>query len=155
MNSEPRSILLADDDDNDAMLLRMVFGKVRLVQRLQRVKDGVEAIQYLGGDGIYADRKRYPFPSLLLLDLKMPRRNGFEVLEWLRMNPPLRGLIVTVLTASKDDADIRRAYSLCANSYLVKPATLEQLEKMSKTIKEYWIEMNEHVPCGLAEAQTS
>ena len=154
MNVEHRNILLADDDDNDVMLLRMAFAKLRPALNLQRVQDGVEAIQYLDGEGIYADRERYPLPSLLLLDLKMPRRNGFEVLAWLRTNPTFKWLIVTVLTASKDDVDIRRAYSLCTNSYLVKPATLEGLEKMSKTIKEYWIEMNEHAPCVLAEAQT-
>jgi CheY-like chemotaxis protein len=147
MTGEHTNILLAEDDDNDVMLLKMAFGKAGLASKLHRVKDGLEAIQYLKGDGSYADRESHPFPSLLMLDLKMPGKNGFEVLEWIRGQPAIKWLIVTVLTASKDHADIWRAYDLGANSYLVKPSTQAALERMSRTINEYWVEMNLAPPC--------
>ena len=136
------TILTADDDENDVLLLKMAFTKAGLADQLQRVKDGAEAIHYLQGDGIYADRESFPFPSLLLLDLKMPYKNGFDVLTWIRAHPVVKHLIVAVLTASKDEADIRRAYDLFTNSYLVKPTTIEGLEELAKKVKGYWLELN-------------
>ena len=141
-HKQTQTILSADDDDNDVLLLKMAFTKAGLAEQLRRVKDGAEAIQYLNGEGIYADRESFPFPSLLLLDLKMPYKNGFEVLTWIRAQPVLKRLIVTVLTASKDDADIRRAYDLYTNSYLVKPTTIAGLEELARKVKGYWLELN-------------
>lgn len=138
------TILLADDDENDVMLLRMAFKKVNLEDKLLRVGDGNEAIRYFKGAGPYADREKFPLPVLVLMDLKMPYKTGFEVLEWIRAQPEMKRLIVAVLTASKEDADIRHAYDLCANSYLVKPATMAGLEALVKKLKDYWLELNEN-----------
>jgi CheY-like chemotaxis protein len=140
------TILLAEDDENDVLLLKVAFAKAGLADKLMRVKDGTEAIQYLNGEGTYAEREQFPFPCLLLLDLKMPRKNGFEVLEWIRAQPALKHLIVAVLTASKHDADVRRAYDLCANSYIVKPTTMAGLEKLATKVKEYWLDLNVNPP---------
>src|SRR2546421_11148621 len=101
-----RTILLADDDENDVTLLKMAYARSRLVNPLYIVKDGVHAIEYLDGDGKYANRMACPLPCLLLLDLKMPRRNGFEVLSWIRSNSSLRRLVVVVLTTSQHASDI-------------------------------------------------
>jgi CheY-like chemotaxis protein len=142
------TILLADDDENDVLLLKMAFAKAGLQEQLKRVKDGAQAIQYLDGEGMYSDRTRFPLPGLLLLDLKMPYKNGFEVLDWIRAHPSFKCLIVAVLTASKDDVDVRRAYSLFTNSYLVKPATLAGLEELARKVKEYWLELNLNLMVG-------
>jgi len=137
-----QTVLLADDDENDILLLRMAFAKAGLAKNLLCVKNGAEAIQYLNGEGAYADRERYPFPCLMLLDLKMPFRNGFEVLNWIRAQETLKHLVVTVLTASKDEGDVKRAYDLCVNSYLVKPNSAGRLDDLVKRLKEYWLELN-------------
>ena len=105
-----KSILLAEDDKTDVLLLRMAFEKTELAQHIQRVRDGSKAIRYLKGEGIFPDRACHPFPCLLLLDLKMPYKNGFDVLAWIRSQPVIKHLVVVVLTASKEDADIRPAY---------------------------------------------
>jgi CheY-like chemotaxis protein len=99
----------------------------------------VEAVEYLRGDGPFADREKHPLPDLLLLDLKMPRKNGFEVLEWVRQQPGLKRLPVVVLTSSMQDLDINRAYELGANTYLVKPANYEALVDLVKTLIQYWL----------------
>src|SRR5687768_16993926 len=104
--STPATILLAEDNENDALLMRHAFKKAGISNPLVRVRDGEEAIDYLAGHGVYADRRAYPFPALLLLDLKMPRRDGFEVLEWIKADPSLRRLPVTVLTSSDQQLDI-------------------------------------------------
>ena len=91
------------------------------------VSDGLEAIEYLSGEGAFADRGAHPFPDILLLDLNMPRKNGFEVLQWIRADSRCARLMVHVLTASSLDEDIQRAYELHANSYAVKPTRLDEL----------------------------
>lgn len=97
---------------------------------LEVVTDGDDASAYLRGDGEYADRDRYPVPVLLLLDHKMPRRSGFEVLEWLKADSPLKRIPVVVFTSSRESADAQRAYDLGANSYLVKPGSPDDLIRM-------------------------
>lgn|ERR1043166_3365623 len=135
-------ILLVEDDENDVVLLTKSFDKAGLKQALHRVCNGVEAIQYLAGEASYADRQQHPFPCLLLLDLKLPLKNGFEVLAWVRSQPATRRLLVTVLTASKEVIDVRQAYDLLANSYLVKPTTIAGLDEVARKVKEYWLELN-------------
>src|SRR5437870_4801039 len=108
--SESATVLLAEDDPNDVLLTQLAFDKARLANPLQVVRDGEEALMYLQGEGIYADRRRFPLPILLLLDLKMPKVNGFQVLEWLRDHPMLRRLPVAVMTASDHDPDATRAF---------------------------------------------
>src|SRR5205807_5891563 len=101
-----------------------------------------EAIEYLKGEGKFADRQEHPLPSLLLLDLNMPLRNGFEVLEWLRLQPGLRRLLVIVFTSSQLPEDVNRAFELGANSYLVKPHDFKKLEETARYLEEYWLKLN-------------
>jgi CheY-like chemotaxis protein len=107
------------------------------------VCDGVEAIEYLRGTGQYADRARYPLPGLMLLDLKLPRRSGHEVLAWLRQEPAVRRLPVAILTSSRESSDIERAYDLGANSYLVKPTGPGALLRLVEALSLYWLVLNE------------
>jgi CheY-like chemotaxis protein len=145
--AEVQTVLVADDDDNDAFFLERAFKHAKIANPLCRVVDGEEAIVYLSGGGKYADREKYPVPCLLLLDLKMPRKNGFEVLEWIRGQPGLKRLPVVVLTSSREDPDINRAYELGANTYLVKPVQFEGLADMMKTLTLYWLMLAEKPSC--------
>jgi CheY-like chemotaxis protein len=103
----------------------------------------VEAISYLAGKGSYGDREKYPLPMLILLDLKLPRKSGHEVLAWLRQQPILKRLTVVVLTSSQQARDINTAYDLGTNSYLVKFVTFDALVEMVKTVDCYWLILNE------------
>ena len=144
MDFKHYSILLVEDDPNDIILIKRAFEKTRITNPLQVVEDGEEAISYLAGKGRYADREKYPLPMLLLLDLKLPRKSGHEVLEWLRQQPILKRLTVVVLTSSQQSSDVNRAYDLGANSYLVKPVTFDALVEMVKSLNFYWIILNEN-----------
>ena len=132
-------ILLADDTPNDVFLIKRAFEKAGILNPIQVVGDGEEVVSYLSGDGQFSNRVEYPLPSLLLLDLKMPRLDGFEVLRWIRQQPGLRALRTIVLTSSEDIYDINRAYELGANSFLVKPMEFEHFTEVSKGIKRYWL----------------
>src|SRR5438876_3723658 len=103
------------------------------------VSDGLELVSYLKGEGSYADRRRYPFPDLVLLDLKMPRMDGLEVLRWLRQQPILKRLPVIVLTNSSRQSDAELAYEVGANSYLVKPTRSEDFVKTMRIISDFWL----------------
>lgn len=135
-------VLLVEDDPDQVLLMKEALARVNLVNPLQVAEDGEEAIAYLSGEGVYADRKRYPLPSLVLLDLKLPRISGLEVLEWLRKQPPFRNLPVVVLTASSQGSDVHRAYALGVNSYLLKPVGFADLTEMMKSIGMYWMILN-------------
>jgi CheY-like chemotaxis protein len=137
-----KTVLVADDDENDIRLLKRAFLRAGIDVPMKWVRDGEEAIQYLQGDSSFADRDAFPIPMLLLLDLKMPRTNGFEVLEWLRQQAGLRRLLVVVMTSSDEPQDIDRAYDLGANSFLKKPDDFDDLLKMSQKLREYWMETN-------------
>lgn len=137
------TVLLAEDNADDVLLTQIAFEKARLANPLKVVNNGEDAIAYLKGQDAYADRERYPFPILLLLDLKMPRLSGFEVLEWLRTQPGLSRLPVAVMTASDDDPFMRRAYALGADSYLVKPPDAVALLALVKRLHAYWLIVNE------------
>lgn len=137
------TILLADDNPDDALLMKLAFRKAGIINPIQVVKDGTEAIEYVKGEGPYVDRKRHPFPALLLLDLKMPRLSGFEVLSWIRQQPGLKRLVVIVLTHSNETPDIDRAHDLGANSYLVKPSNFNNFVEMVKSLKSYWLTLSE------------
>jgi len=146
MNSsmiESAVILLAEDDEDHILLVRRAFKKARLLNPLHVVRDGEEAIAYFKGTGRYAKRVEFPLPALLLLDLKMPKKNGFEVLEWIRQEPRLRNLRVIVLTSSEDMRDVNLAYQLGANSFLVKPADFEQFVTVIQALQGYWLWMSE------------
>jgi CheY-like chemotaxis protein len=109
-------ILIVEDDPNDVLLLQRAFQKAGLKNNLRLVRDGSQAIAYLSGHGIYSDRAKYPLPFLVLLDLKMPGTDGFEVLQWARAEPDLKRLLIVVLTSSNLQTDVDRAYELGANS---------------------------------------
>jgi CheY-like chemotaxis protein len=134
------TILLAEDDPNDALLVRMAFQRTRSGVPLMVVPNGLEAVNYLKGEGVYADRTRYPMPDIILLDLKMPLMSGFEVLGWLKGQPLLKRLPVIVLTSSVQDEDARRAYEAGANSYLVKPTDFNELVETMQHLGDFWFE---------------
>lgn len=148
MNISEYTILLVEDDANDVTLIRRAFERAKLANPVQVVNDGEQAVAYLAGEGEYADRARYPLPVLILLDLKMPRKSGHEVLEWLKQQPGLKRVPVVVLTSSTETPDVNRAYDLGANSYLVKPVAFDDLLGMVKTLGVYWLILNEKGEAG-------
>lgn len=130
------TILHVEDDPNDTLLLQHACRKAGIVFHLQAVSDGDQAMAYLSGINDFSDRNKFPMPQLILLDLKMPRVSGFDVLAWLRADDKLKELPVVVLTSSNHDADIKRAYDLGAKSYLVKPVGFEALVELVKTLPD-------------------
>ena len=142
MNDES-SILLVEDNPDDAELVGHAFEKVGIGNPLIRLSDGDAAVDFLGGVGVYADRKRHPLPGLILLDLKLPRRSGFEVLRFMRGQDATRHTPVVVLTSSNQQDDITKAYDDGANSYLVKPVSRDALIEMVRSLDAYWIKLNQ------------
>jgi CheY-like chemotaxis protein len=140
-------ILVADDDAQDTMLIEFAAKKAALGLRLQSVTDGEQAIDYLLGRERFADRQAHPFPSLLLLDLKMPKVSGFDVLDFVRKQPGLRQLPIIIFSSSDDPKDIQRAYDSGANSYLCKPHSNDDLSALLKALEEYWCKFNHFPPC--------
>src|SRR6266850_351924 len=138
-----KRVLIAEDDASDVFLLKRAFALAEVPATLHFVSDGQEAIDYLEGDAAYQDRAAYPLPDLFLLDLKMPKLNGFDVLAWLRRQPVLKRLLVTVLTSSDQPDDINRAYDLGANSYLLKPHNSSELSELVAQVKRYWLDLNQ------------
>jgi CheY-like chemotaxis protein len=138
------TILLAEDDQNDVMLIKRAFSKSHVINPIACVENGEEAVAYLSGQGQYANRERHPLPFMMLLDLKLPRLSGHEVLKWLREQPGLKRLPVVVLTSSREPSDINRAYEIGANSYLVKPVVFEEFSTLLKQLQVYWLMLSEH-----------
>jgi CheY-like chemotaxis protein len=122
-----KAILYAEDDPNDVAILKRALSRASLRHSFYTVHDGQEAIDWLSGDGDYKNRTLYPFPDLLILDLKMPRKTGFDVLEWMRSKPQVESLGVLVLSSSDEPADVRRALSLGATKYFVKSASNKEI----------------------------
>lgn len=143
MTVTPDIVLLVEDDPNDVLLMQRAFRRAKVTNPVQVVGDGEDAVLYLSGQAPYKDRTRYPLPALILLDLKLPRKSGLEVLEWLRKQAGLKRLPVVVLTSSKESTDISRAYDLGVNSYLVKPVSFDTLLDMVETLNVYWLLLNE------------
>jgi CheY-like chemotaxis protein len=136
--NENYTILIVEDDPNDVLFLKRALKKNGIQNPVCTLSDGEEAISYLCGLGEYADRNAHPIPKMIMLDLKMPRKGGLEVLEWLRDHPEYRVIPTIILTSSKLNDDVIKAYGLGANSYLVKPANFDDLQRMVKTAHEYW-----------------
>lgn len=134
------SIIVAEDDENQVVLLKRAFQKAECTQPLEVFKDGEQVISFL-------DRKKNTTKNecaaLLLLDLKMPRKDGFDVLQWARDNAHLKRLLVIVMSSSNQRQDVNRAYDLGVNSYLVKPTSFDDLVSLIKMIHGYWILKNE------------
>jgi CheY-like chemotaxis protein len=143
MSSQNQTLLIVEDNDNDVFLIQRAFQKANAPLAIQVERDGDAALAYLSGTGKYADRERYPLPAVVLLDLKLPRKSGLEVLANIRQQSGLKRLPVVMLTSSRQAADINRAYDLGANSYLVKPVEFDCLLEMLKYLRVYWLVLNE------------
>ena len=143
--NDKKTILLVDDSENDIFLMRAAFKKAGINGPIQEVHNGEEAIAYLKGEGPHSDRNKFPLPIVMLLDLNMPKKNGFDVLAWLRKQPGLRRLTVVVLTASMRVEDVERAFDLGANSFLVKPSAMEDLIAMIRCLRD-WLQINQFPP---------
>ncbi len=143
MTNQPFTILHVEDDPNDVLLVNRAIQKTNSATVVRSVQDGDQALAYLSGTANYSNRTENPLPSVVLLDLKMPRKSGLEVLDWIRRNPALKRIIVVIFTSSKHDHDINRAYELGANSYLVKPVGFDSLQETMKQINHYWGQLNQ------------
>ena len=140
--SAHQAILIADDSEEDAFILKRAFMKAGSDIPLLFVKDGQEAMDYLAGEGEFGDRSTHPLPRLMLLDLQMPRADGFDVLGWMQKQPTLKLLPVTVFSSSNENRDVDRAYALGANSYVVKPGSFGGVVELVEKLVAYWIEVN-------------
>src|SRR4051794_193642 len=138
-NEEQAVILVVDDRDDDLVIIKKAFEKARVINPIVTVNGGEEAIRYLKGEGEYSNRKEYPLPSLVLLDLKMPKVDGFDVLEWIRGEPTLASMRVVVLTSSDQMKDVNRAYEMGANSFVTKPVGSEKFLELANALNGYWI----------------
>jgi CheY-like chemotaxis protein len=130
-----RPILVVEDNENDVTLVRRTLAKARIPHPLRFVGSGEEAIGYLAKAGTYTDRENYPLPVLVLLDLKLPGMDGFGVLRWIREQPSLTDVRVVVLTSSHSLRDIKTAYRLGANSFLVKPLEFQNVREILATLQ--------------------
>jgi CheY-like chemotaxis protein len=135
--AQAETILLAEDDSDDVLFIGMAFEQAGFKSPLVVVNDGTQAIEYLKGNGIYADRARFPNPTLLVLDLHLPRASGFEVLEWIRQRPEWMALPIIILTSSINGADMKRAYDLGANFFLSKPVKFDDLVQTIRDLGAY------------------
>ena len=139
MDKKSFTVLLVEDDLNDIFLVKRAFKMAQIQNPLQVVTDGQEAISYLRGEGKYANREHYPLPKLIVMDIRMPRKSGFEVLEAVKgESRVLRRIPVVIVSSSEDPADINRAYELGANAYMVKPVDFRAVEHLFESITHYW-----------------
>jgi CheY-like chemotaxis protein len=139
---ESSVILLVEDRDDDIALVRRAFVQAGLKNPIFVVGDGEEAQAYLEGMGRYRGRDEFPLPDLILLDLKMPGTDGFQLLEWIREHEAFKALRIVVLTASQDTCEINKAYELGANSFLVKPSEFEDYTSMMRTLGSFWMDLS-------------
>jgi CheY-like chemotaxis protein len=137
--SDHAPVLVAEDDPNDVFLLRRAFQKAGVFNSVVIAHNGQEAIDYLRGHGPYRNRSNHPFPSLMLLDLKMPLVDGFDVLAWLNSHPLDRQLPIVVLSSSNQEKDIQRAQQMGAHEYRVKPQQFEDLVEIVKEVRSRWL----------------
>ena len=145
-------ILYVEDEENDVIFMRSAWKKVGLLNPLHVVTDGEQAVAYLSGEGKYANRDEHPLPCLVLLDLKLPKLHGLEVLKWIRKQPSIHLLPVIVLSSSNTRKDVCTAYELHVNAYLTKPARTQDLVQMIASLKDFWLERVE-TPSKCAEIQ--
>jgi CheY-like chemotaxis protein len=141
-----KPILIADDSEDDVTLLKRTLALVGLANPVIVVGDGEEAISYLKGEPPYSDRQKYPLPGVLMVDLKMPRCDGFEVLKWVGARPELSKMLVLVLSGQTEIKSVERAYALGAKTFLMKPCHREDLENLIKTFQGYWTRTDSSSP---------
>lgn len=135
-------ILQVEDREEDVFLLKYAFEKAEIRNPVHVASDGQAAIDYLSGAGRFSDREKFPMPCLVLLDLKLPRKMGLEVLQWIRSQPRLRTLIVIIMSSSLFEGDIQRAYELGVNAFLVKPSDSNTMAAICKAIRDFWLAHN-------------
>ena len=133
-------LLIADDDEDDFVLLNCAARRAQLPAQLCWVKDGLELLEYLRGQGCYGDSAHYPRPAVVLLDLNMPRKNGRDTLQEIRQDPGLRSLPVVIFTTSKSSEEIQLTYAAGANSFITKPPEFQRLVELMEVLKHYWFE---------------
>jgi DNA-binding response OmpR family regulator len=131
-------VLIIEDEENDAILVQRALCKERINNLVRIVPDGVEAIKYLQGEGRYRDRSEFPLPGMILIDLKLPRKNGLELLDWLRHSPEGVATPVIILSGSQEAAEITRAYKMGANAYMAKPASFDALRALLRATYDFW-----------------
>ena len=141
--SDRSTILLVEDNSDDAELIEYAFEKAGIDNPLIGVTDGDAAVDYLAGKSVYTDRTQYPLPTLILLDLKLPKRSGFDVLKFIRGQAATKHIPVVILTSSNQNEDIAQSYKLGANSYLIKPVRRDALIEMVQSLNAYWIKLNQ------------
>jgi CheY-like chemotaxis protein len=134
------AILLVEDNDDDVFLMKHALAAAGIANPIYVVETGQLAVDYLSGAGESQERDRFPMPVIVFLDLKLPLMSGHEVLAWIRGQRQLESLLVVVLTSSDEPSDVRRSYSLGANSYLMKPLTARQLVDLTKAFNWTWME---------------
>ncbi|MEN0039713.1 MAG: response regulator [Pseudomonadota bacterium] len=139
--STPISILVADDDADDRLMIAEAFEEAMLKNPVNFVKDGIELLEYLRHEGAYGDADKYPMPGIILLDLNMPRMDGRTALEEIRKDPVLKRIPIVVLTTSQAEEDILRTYDLGVNSFITKPVTFDGLVQVVQVLNRYWIEI--------------
>lgn len=146
-SGEPVNILFIEDDPAHAEITLRNFKKSRIGNQIIHLQDGQQALDYLFHQGNYSDREKYPLPQLILMDLRLPKVDGLEVLEKIRSDEILRCIPTIILTTSEAEIDINKAYDYNVNSYLVKPLDVEKFSKMIETFGFYWIVWNKFMPC--------
>jgi two-component system, response regulator len=142
----PLTILMADDDEDDRLLTRQAFEEIRLINDLRFVVDGEELLEYLRGEGSYSAADSAPRPSLILLDLNMPRLDGREALIQIKADPRLRSIPIVILTTSKQEEDVLQSYDLGVSSFITKPVSFDGLVEVMRTLDNYWFEIVELPP---------
>jgi CheY-like chemotaxis protein len=147
-NGKPITILMADDDSDDRMLVKEAFQESRLNNEIHFVEDGEQLLDYLFRRGKYANLSGTPYPGLILLDLNMPKKDGREALAEIKAHADLRRIPVVVLTTSRAEEDILRTYDLGANSFITKPVTFENLVHVVQVLGNYWVEIVELPPAS-------
>jgi CheY-like chemotaxis protein len=148
-----KTVLLVEDSPDDIFIMQRAWKKAEFKNPLRIVTDGQQAIDYLSNSGDFADREKNPTPCLILLDIKLPFLTGLQVIEWLRKYEPCCTIPAVFLTSSKADMDIRQAYKLGGNAYLVKPPTPENLGVMLQDLNRFWMEHNQFPPECLVSAE--
>jgi len=144
MSDSRPSVLIVEDNPDDLFILKRAFRLAGTPNPLNHVEHGQQAIDYLAGVCPFDDRGAYPLPSLVLLDLKLPIKNGLEVLAWIKQQASCRGIVVVILTSSSEDKDISQAYDLGANAFLVKPASAEKLTEIVRALDVFWLQHNKY-----------
>jgi CheY-like chemotaxis protein len=141
-----KNVLVVEDHEDDMFFIKMACQRSGIPHSLRFVSDGKSAVDYLAGDGVFADRSLYPLPDVIFLDVKLPKLDGHGVLEWIRSQPHLKSLPVVMVTSSVQDSDVDRAYQLGVTSYLRKIISRAEFGQAVRVILKYWLELNVSPP---------